>query len=210
MDDLHFAAARKLEQRRLYAVGGIILYVLASLAELSVQAFALSNQDGVSPEAIQIADAIDLSFPLSFYLSAVVVGMWIYQAHTNVRMAGYTWPDTTPGMAVGWFFIPFANLAMPFMAMRDLWHASHGAGSSPGTTPPLLAAWWGCFLSGGILMTLSNVAASANPDGFSKTALFMLDAGIVLRLASAWCLFDIMRIVTRAQSRLVSVAETFA
>ena len=53
----------------------------------------------------------------------------------------------SPGWSVGWYFVPLANLAMPFVAMRELWKASASPrdwqmGSAPATIP----LWWACWI----------------------------------------------------------------
>lgn len=54
----------------------------------------------------------------------VVFMVWIYRTSAN---AAALRPDTeriTSGWAVGWFFIPLANLWMPFKALNQVWHSS--------------------------------------------------------------------------------------
>lgn len=55
---------------------------------------------------------------------AIVWLIWQHRAQKNLEGLGATWLRFTPGWAVGWWFVPFANLVKPFQTMRELWKAS--------------------------------------------------------------------------------------
>jgi hypothetical protein len=79
--------------------------------------------------------------PLQFLLYALA-SCWIYQAVSNVNARGSTGVGR-PGWAVGWFFIPLANLVVPALHMSRLWRASIGVRDwAQHRTPFLLWAWW--------------------------------------------------------------------
>lgn len=68
----------------------------------------------------------------TFALNAVFLGsvipilMWVYTAHANLRRAGITGLNYSPGWATFSFFVPVANLFVPFTAMRELANRSAG------------------------------------------------------------------------------------
>lgn len=77
----------------------------------------------------------------------IVFGRWILLAHRNLPPLGAENLDVRPGWAVGWFFIPFANLWKPYQAMRTLWRASRGARNwhlEDGNR--ILPLWWTLWL----------------------------------------------------------------
>jgi Domain of unknown function (DUF4328) len=94
--------------------------------------------------------AIDLA------IGAVAIGtilawcMWQHRSHANLRALGTADVKFTPGWAVGWWFIPFANVVQPFRAMNELWKASDPeAGAVDWKGKPstaLLAIWWAAWL----------------------------------------------------------------
>lgn len=57
-------------------------------------------------------------------LAIVSVCMWIFRIAQNVHLAGVQYLNYTPGWHVGWFFIPFVQLVMPFICMRELWKSN--------------------------------------------------------------------------------------
>ena len=49
---------------------------------------------------------------------------------------------TSPGWAVGWYFIPFANLIKPYGVMDEIWDGSHQGDEAPDYSPSTLGLWW--------------------------------------------------------------------
>jgi hypothetical protein len=72
-----------------------------------------------------------------YVVTAVVFCVWIVRSQKNVWAFGYP-QEITPGWAVGWFFIPIANLWKPYQAMKALWLSSVPNRSHA----PLLPIWW--------------------------------------------------------------------
>jgi hypothetical protein len=54
----------------------------------------------------------------------IVFARWIYVVNANKRSLGATGLEFTPGWAVGWFFVPIANLWKPYQAMKEVWQVS--------------------------------------------------------------------------------------
>jgi hypothetical protein len=52
---------------------------------------------------------------------------------------------------VGWFFVPLMNLAMPFVAIREMWKASANPRDWQAESAPLtIPLWWGFWLAAGV------------------------------------------------------------
>jgi Domain of unknown function (DUF4328)/GYF domain 2 len=82
-----------------------------------------------------------------FIATVVLFIKWIVRSNHNVRQLGATGLKNTPRWAAGWYFVPFANLWMPYRAMSEIWRAS----KSPATWSSLkagaiLPVWWALFL----------------------------------------------------------------
>jgi hypothetical protein len=94
--------------------------------------------------------AIDLA------IGAVAVGtivawcVWQHRSHANVRALGAADLKFSPGWAVGWWFIPIANVVQPFRANSELWKTSDPeAGAVDWKGKPstaLLPIWWAAWL----------------------------------------------------------------
>ena len=54
----------------------------------------------------------------------------------------------SPGLAVGWFFVPLANLFMPYMTVRDMWKASANPRDWQGASASgAILLWWILWLA---------------------------------------------------------------
>jgi hypothetical protein len=88
---------------------------------------------------------------LVFIATVVVWCLWQHRAQRNVVELTAGGLGFTPGWAVGWWFIPLANLVKPFQAVRELWKASHGGDTWRHTsTWPVIGLWWAFWLVGNI------------------------------------------------------------
>jgi len=96
-----------------------------------------------------ISEAMGLTAILNLLVLAaalILVGLWIYRANANAHAIGGEL-TITPGWAVGWYFVPFANLVKPFQAMKETWLASHyGSEWDRGDATDLLNWWWGLWI----------------------------------------------------------------
>jgi len=121
--------------------------------------------------------------------TGVVWLVWQHRAHANLLSLGVQGTRFTPGWAVGWWFIPIANLGKPYQAVRELWRAS-----SPDAletdwkqqpTWPVIPWWWATWIGEGIL-------------GSSANALRNEPASISALVTSSWLLLvaDIVTVVS--------------
>lgn len=152
-----------------------------------------------APATITTADTIGVLIAVVnvglFIVAVITVGMWIYQAHKNLLERGVGGKQFTPGWAVGWFFVPFANLFKPYQAMQELWKASDPAVDSrrdwrhaPGSG--LVSGWWATWLIGNIILNFSNrIGLSRTPSlpelkvtlvGNSFGAVMLIVAAVLL------------------------------
>ncbi len=190
-------------------VAAAVLSGLGSLLELS----------GVVDIAVDtgpLVMAVGLSYityTAVFLVSAVLVGMWIHRAHANLHEAGVDGLEFTPGWAIGWYFVPLANLVKPFQAMRELWATSHSESDSFGAAAPgEVKAWWGAWIVGNILSTISTrilVLGEGGPDAVALGNALALAANVT-DVFAAVLLLKIVTGVTAAQRDGFAAAAVFA
>ncbi len=70
-------------------------------------------------------------------VTAIVFLIWMNKSYKNLQFFGATSLRRSTGWSVGGWFIPFANLVIPYQAMRDIW-----VGSDLGRTEPYGEGWW--------------------------------------------------------------------
>lgn len=145
-------------------------------------------------------------------VTIIVFAMWIYRAAANVVEAGVAGFDYTPGWAVGWYFIPFANLVKPFAAMRQIWNASlGGSGSYLNEGNSILTAWWAMWLISNIASHISfrmGIAAET-PEMLNLSVQIGIFALLVDLVLFPVALRMVERI-TQAQSTHLNISDTFA
>ncbi len=114
----------------------------------------------------------------------------------------------TPGWAVGWYFVPIANLFKPIEAMRELWTTSLMHAAAEGADGRL-GYWWGAWIVGNILSNI-GVRLESSMDGGLVLAGYGLDAlGSLVLIGAAWLLAAIIRQVTAAQQDVMAIAGVF-
>lgn len=136
--------------------GVVVLFIWLNLAAhlafggaMAAQMFDITR--GRDGEALTgLVAIIQLAmFAVSGFLSL----KWVYRAQRNAHALA-TGLSNTPPWAVGWFFIPFANLFKPYQALKEAWqvsvspHAWRTQGGGP------TGWWWGLWLTTNIV---SNV-----------------------------------------------------
>lgn len=156
------------------------------------EGFVSATSAGVGP--MLMALAVVGFFTLLGFVAPIAFVLWVRRATKNLRLIQ---PDEllfyTPGAWIGWWFVPLANLILPFNVMRQIWHHSDPvavrheknrdtAGGVLGwRAPPLVAAWWvtwvACVIVHAIAFTLER-----EPLWRSLGAALVLCAGVLCML----------------------------
>lgn len=184
-------------------VGAMGIYLVG---ELTAKLGLLANaQQGASPDTplaalVALAALLELA---ALILCGILFLCWIYRANANAQLLGGGLSDS-PGWAVGWFFVPFANLFKPFLAIKEIWLASHfGSNWVNGEATSMLRWWWGLWLTGGIVSYVGMIAK----DSPRVSASLYLMSG-VLFAAATFFMIRIMLQVRDAQT-VTRHAEVF-
>ncbi len=188
----------------------IAIFALTLAGEL-LELVGVINLESLEPDLLTTAYVYVLFSNSAFFLvSVVVICMWIHRAHANLHEMGHEGLEYTPGWAVGWYFIPFANLIKPFQAMRELWNESHSlsdgfAQDAPGN----LGLWWGLWLSGNIVGNISTRLYLLDDGSNLDIALYLGIASSILMIGAAWLIYQIIEAVTAAQISKTTLSQVF-
>jgi hypothetical protein len=144
----------------------VLLYADAALSAISAAwAVALGPENFWGPGV----DLFQLLRGVATLVTSVCFLIWLYRANANVRALGADDMMGSPGLGVAWFFIPLANLFMPYMTVRDVWRASarprDWQGESAAAT---ILLWWIAWLAAGIMGIIVFQMELAN--GFKPTS----------------------------------------
>ena len=88
-----------------------------------------------------------------FIATVVFFLMWLYRSYKNLPAFGATRTSYSPGWAVGSFFVPFANLVVPYRAVKELWQKSVVGNTfsfATGSPPAWFPLWWGFWIASNI------------------------------------------------------------
>jgi hypothetical protein len=130
--------------------------------------------------------------------------VWQHRSQANLHAMRLRELEYTPGWSVGWWLIPFANLAKPFQTVRELWKASSGNESWWQTkTWSLIGWWWALWI---VRLVLERVATAvfngaATLDRLISSSRLFLAYEVVV-IISAFLAIAIVRAVIERQEGL--------
>ena len=186
------------------SLGIEVIMLLSNLAQLQ-----LATTVPIPVAAAKVNDTRQQIIAIVFLCTFIVTGItflkWIYRANLNSRGFGAPNMEFTSGWAVGWYFVPFANLIMPFKVMKEIWQVSgnpqHWKGE-PGS--PLLGWWWGLWLTSNFLGQLSSALSKHIKDAESlKTATITLIIAAIVGIPRCWVALKLVMTIHRRQQAIV-------
>jgi len=179
----------------LLAVGAIAAGISLLAEALSLALPPLTEDQELSDNMMgaAIALVIFLLAILEFVIyitTAVFFLMWIHRAYKNLHALNpANRLNYSPGLAVGSFFIPFANLILPYRVVKEIWQKSWPgdeallyAPSPPATFP----VWWTIWLLASFAGNITR-QVSFDPDiTESNKALVSIGEGALSTLAAVF------------------------
>lgn len=211
---------RASRDRRYGDLGGrstfvIVMLAISALAEVMVMAFTLAEVSlidaagsGSSATMTDIYANYDrLATWEGLHLVALIVTVvawcvWQHRAQRNLTALGQAGLDYSPRWAVGWWFVPFANLVKPFQTVRELWKAS-GRDARPWRaipTPPLIGWWWATWILSGVIDAFSGTRNETTPLSTIRAGDVASLIASVIAIACAFLAVTIVRQVRRRQA----------
>jgi hypothetical protein len=175
----------------------LLAEIAASLARIGALANRLDvysryfHGDFSAATAVQPADdavtgstQVHALFLLAVFVLLVV---FLYRAAKNTELWSSQSARWTPGWTIAGWFIPIANLVIPFLVVRDIWRRSFTPPTEPQTSAsvsPLLWWWWVTFVVGYVALLISPSVSTLHSlnvrDGAHIAALVVLLVSAVL------------------------------
>lgn len=186
-----------------------IFFILLSFGMLLYPDSTFDFEDGDAMPAALVFIGIFALLRIPLFISTVVFFLiWEYRAFNNLSALKAGNLEFSPGWAVGWWFIPFANLIKPFQAMRELWNESdpeydaESFLSVSAGAPTIMGFWWAFWL-------LSNFAHQiANKIGESQFFPVALIVASILEIIAAGLIIKIiLGIVERQELRFKKIGD---
>ncbi len=142
-----------------YVLSSIVTMVAVFSTAAHVQILErVTVGDVVPPSLAQISDTRErfvAGLQVGVYgVSCVLFLVWIYRVNRNARSLGANGMKYSPAWSVLWFFIPAANLVMPYLVIREIWKASNARAADEWRmrpVSPVLTIWWCIEVFNGLL-----------------------------------------------------------
>ena len=148
--------------------------------------------------------------------AAITSLRWHHRAQANLADAGLVGLRWSPTWAVLGWLIPYANLVVPFLVMRETWRGSHArapTGWEAQPVPAWLNGWWALWVGGSLLSVLVHftLVFTTRRAPLPWPAVFAIDlAAIGLPYLFALALWlRVIRSISAAQAGLAARAGRF-
>lgn len=145
--------------------------------------------------------------------SVVLVCMWTFRAMKNLHIVRAPAATMSPGWAVGWYFIPFANLWKPLEGMLQIWRESHRLAGKPDRVAAYVGWWWATWIISNILANISlRLTGFAEPLPTYDVGLLVATLGGGLSVICGLLLLRTTEQITKAQAEMGDggLANTFS
>jgi hypothetical protein len=139
-----------------WAIGTCIVALVMQIALLGSSALQLAmlypaqQVGGIDDATANSNDtrqmAIAVATRVAEIAALIALLFWVYATHANLPALGNSHLEFSSGWAVGWFFVPLANLYKPHQVVSEIWRGSDPAvwrAESPSGTR--LVGWWWCW-----------------------------------------------------------------
>lgn len=150
---------------------------------------------------------------VALLVTALAFLVWRYRVQANLEQTfGFRRLEFTPGWAVGWWFVPIANLWKPKQAMNEAWVASDPSArpSAPLTARPsaLLSAWWAAWLIAAGISRVASVLGrgdDASPDDVQLAMSWSVAASTAIIVAAVLLIPVVAGITQRQRQRAAAL-----
>ncbi len=206
-----FESLRRLTTPLVVGLGLVIAFDIL-LAAINIERISLANRiiAGESYREVEadfsalVYQIVNSLYVLPFLMASIVFMIWIYRASRNLEPLGCRNQKYSPGWAVGWFFIPLANLVMPFLVTREIWKGSDprypdGVSWLQAPLSAVVPAWWtlnviGLLLGGPALLAFTDDSATGL---LAESWIYLI--GNVVEIGAAVLFILLVRRVTSRQ-----------
>ena len=168
-----------------------IFFVLAFISLISnflqlnlIFSYPFSMKEAEANDSRQMI--IKLIVGLVFFITAIIFLIWIYKTSWICNRIASPKMKYSPGWAVGWFFIPIANIWMPFLVMREIWKvAKNPINWQKEKSSSLVGLWWWLWILSAFLDRLGSkiiFSSSGTPSQSIDSFLFPFKAGTIITI----------------------------
>lgn len=215
-----YRSAKPLSYIVIALFGGIALcsafYIVMSIVLLAFPDSYMELDHGSSVNTVFAIIGLGAILEIVFRVLVIIFFLiWEYRSFNNLSALKARNLEYSPGWAVGWWFIPFANLVKPFQVMRELYNESDpdfdeetGFLHTSAGTPELIGFWWAALLLSGFVGRIADKMVSANGDPSQYFPIALIVASILQLAASILIIYIVKGVTSRQEQRFNKIAST--
>lgn len=186
-----------------------ILQILLSFGEIMSPESTIDIEGDLTSVWLTLMGIVTiLRFPV-FIFTVVVFLIWLNRGFKNLSPLNASSFETTPGWAVGYWFIPILNLFKPYQTMRELWVESDpefdpdlSFAPSDYSAPAFMGFWWATWIIFNITSNVSNRLIDDKDTNLSAGFLgIFLMSSIAELLAGILAIMMVRKITQRQDQR---------
>ncbi|MEO1000042.1 MAG: DUF4328 domain-containing protein [Pseudomonadota bacterium] len=201
------------EPRLRWLVRLLPVYVLAAVATVVTELLLLDLITAeFGAETILSQGALETLLVVTGAATVIVVLgtlirllMLVYRLSANMHAMGLN-PGYTRVWAVGWFFVPFANLVIPYRVLAEMWRLMEVA-RPQGWLLGVWLLWAGSQVLLGLTFRPPELGAPLDTQVLYSNAVM---AATVLDALAMFGMVWVLARITRAQIRRGGIAEVFS
>jgi len=140
---------------------GVVGAILFLSAFHEIAGFQLIHQAELGTLTVADADSYDSTtqglaglFLIGLIATAISYLAWLSRAVDNIPSLTGRTPQNTPRWAIGWWFVPFANLFKPYQVVKEVQLLLAQPGVRVGTA--LTLAWWLTWAIGNVFAGITS------------------------------------------------------
>lgn len=184
-------------------------YVLFGFGALILPEWVVDLDEGGTLSVFVIAIGLISLLEIALLLAGIVVFLvWVHRTYSNLSPLRARDLNHSPGWAVGWWFIPIANLFKPYQVVKEIWVESDpdydeelGFMPSSFSAPSLLGFWWAAWIISNVVARIADRASEAPDGGVTEAFPYLIILSGAVRGAAAVLAILVVRGVVERQER---------
>ncbi len=192
---------RSARTRSLWAVGLLAVagFSAVATASLAIEGFTILDQaaagtlSSVEAAAYERTATSNDGFGLLVVIATSIAFLaWLSRSVENVPPLGRGTPRHSPRWSMGWWFVPVANLFMPYQVVADLYRRMALGGPKGVQSVAIVVVWWLCWLGQGVVARFAGSIPYRDVSAY-RAVLALLVISSVIDLAAAILAIVIVR-----------------
>lgn len=221
METSKFRSAHRLAVVAVILLGIVVFcYFIEIIYNLIFLAFFPNLGESLDPSTGEIIMGVAalglISLKVLGYIATIVFFlMWLHRAYKNLEAFNVQGLNASPGWAVGYWFIPIANLFKPLQAVNEVHHGSRpehaeqGYAFSNTSSTMLTGLWWACWLLSNFTGNIAGAIERSAKD-VTGASIIVVMISLGFGIVAGVLLIFIIREIDADQTEYVQKTVNFA